>query len=165
MKIVAYGLPGAQGSKKFVGTTKSGKGIMVENSDKVKPWRTAVATAAEAELYRLGRPAPLDQPLRVTMVFTFLRPASVKRSKRSHPSVTPDLSKIVRSTEDALTQAGVWRDDCLVVQLLAAKYYPNEGPGALDRSGVLIFIEPVVPWIMSGGTPLLEIGTSHEGFI
>lgn len=153
-----YGLPGAQGSKKFMGvSTKTGKGILVENSAKVKPWRDSVMAACHEELERTGRPAPFDCALHVEMTFTFLRPKSVSRSKRSHPSVFPDLSKIVRSTEDALTQAGIWRDDALVVSLLASKFYANEGLRALDRAGVVIVVEPVVSLCVPGGVPPLEI--------
>ena len=41
-----FGLPGPQGSKRFVGRTKTGRGLMVESSAKVKPWREAVKWAA-----------------------------------------------------------------------------------------------------------------------
>ena len=55
---------------------------------------------------------------------------------------TPDLSKLARSTEDALTAAGIWTDDARVVEYgLLAKRYPNEGRGSLEAPGVLITIE------------------------
>jgi Holliday junction resolvase RusA-like endonuclease len=161
MRIIVYGLPGPQGSKKFMGKTSQGKAIMLENSNKVIPWRNAVMVAAQEELDRIGRPAPLDGPLMVVMVFTFLRPASVKRSKRLHPSVFPDLSKIVRSTEDALTQAGVWRDDALVVDAVTRKRYANEDAWALDRAGCLIDISPVVPLELPPGRGYLELEAPH----
>lgn len=157
MEITVYGKPGPQGSKKFVGKDSKGKGIILENSDKVIPWRNEVSEAAVRELDRIGRPAPFDCPLQVLMVFTFLRPKTVKRSKRLHPSVYPDLSKIVRSTEDALTDAGIWRDDALVVDLVTRKRYANEGDQALDRSGCLIRIEPVVAWELPPGRGYLEL--------
>jgi Holliday junction resolvase RusA-like endonuclease len=143
-----------------MGRNSAGKSIMLENSSKVVPWRNDVVVAAEGELDRIGRPAPLDGPLSATMVFTFLRPKSVKRSKRSHPSVSPDLSKIVRSTEDALKTAGVIRDDCLIVELVARKTYENEDVLALDRSGAVIIIEPVLPLVLppSLGGELLQLG-------
>lgn len=154
-----FGTPAAQGSKRFLGRQGgTGKGIMIETSAKVKPWREDVKAAAEAELERIGRPAPLDCALSVDMVFTFLRPKSVNRLKRPHVSVFPDLSKMIRSTEDALTQAGVWRDDALVVSCRASKVYALEGhPYALDRPGAVIVVEPLLPWSMKGGTPPLEI--------
>lgn len=154
MRIVVYGEPGAQGSKRFVRTTATGKGIMIENSAKVEPWRQDVKQAAEAVLETLGRPPPFQEAVVARMVFTFLRPASVKRAKRPYPSVTPDLSKLCRSTEDALTSAGVWKDDALLVEYVRlAKVYANEDPDALDRSGALIIILPLVPTVELEGTP------------
>ena len=145
MRIVVYGEPGAQGSKRFLRTTATGKGIMVEQNAKVEPWRQDVKKAAEAVLDQLGRPEPFQGAVACRMVFTFLRPPSVKRNKRPWPSVAPDLSKLCRSTEDALTSAGVWRDDCLVTEYTRlAKVYANEDPDALDRAGVLIVILPLV---------------------
>lgn len=154
MKIIAYGDPGAQGSKRFVRQTAGGKGIMIESSAKVAPWRQDVKAAAEAVLDTLGRPSPFTGPLAVRMVFTFLRPASVKRHKRPWPSVAPDLSKLCRSTEDALKSAGAIHDDALIVEYTRlAKVYAGEDPDALDRAGVLIIIGQLVDSEAVGGTP------------
>jgi crossover junction endodeoxyribonuclease RusA len=154
VKIIAYGSPAAQGSKKYVGRSAAGAGIMIESSAKVLPWRQDVKAAAEAVLDSLGRPPPFLGPLVVRMVFTFLRPVSVKRHKRPYPSVAPDLSKLCRSTEDALKQAGVIHDDALIVEYTRlAKVYAEEDPDALDRSGVLIIIGELVDSIPIQGTP------------
>jgi Holliday junction resolvase RusA-like endonuclease len=157
MEITVYGKPSPQGSKKFMGISKQGKGILLENSPKLIPWRNAVCVAAQEELDRIGRPAPFACALQALMVFTFLRPSTVKRSKRPHVSVYPDLSKIIRATEDALTDAGVWKDDALVVKLEAWKTYENETYGALDRAGCFLRIEPVVPLDMPPGRGYLEL--------
>ncbi len=45
LTITVYGTPGPQGSKRFMGV-KGGKGVLVESSKKVKPWREAVKWAA-----------------------------------------------------------------------------------------------------------------------
>jgi crossover junction endodeoxyribonuclease RusA len=137
--IKVYGMPGPQGSKRFVGLSKSGRGLMVESSKKVKPWREDVKAAAE--LIRAGAD-PLDCPLRLHMVFTLPKPASAPKRRRIWPMRTPDLSKLCRSTEDALTQSGIWRDDARVCEYgLLAKRYPNEGRGALEAPGCWIEIE------------------------
>lgn len=139
MIIVAYGIPGAQGSKKFVGNAKSGRGMLVESSKKVAPWREAVHAAALA--VRAGA-APIDAPLIVRMVFTLPKPQSAPKRRRTWPQVYPDVVKLARSTEDALTSAGVWRDDARVVEYARlAKVYPNEDPEALEAPGVRIVIE------------------------
>jgi hypothetical protein len=78
------------------------------------------------------------------MTFVLARPRTVRRP---YPSVTPDLSKLVRAVEDALTDAGVWRDDALVVRYheLEKRYAAvGEGPG------VLISIRPLAAVSLPG---------------
>lgn len=136
IKFSVYGLPGPQGSKRFVGKSKSGRGIMVESSAKVKPWREAVKWAAIQSGAR-----GLDGPLWVSMVFTIKKPKSAPKRKRTWPATKPDLSKLARSTEDAISDSGVWADDARVVEYLRlAKVYPGEDRDALDRPGCLITI-------------------------
>lgn len=137
IEIVVYGNPAPQGSKKFVGIV-NGHGMMVESSKKVKPWRQDVKAAALA--VRNGNP-PLEGPIIARMVFTIPKPVSAPKRKRTYPDKKPDLSKLVRSTEDALTDAGIWRDDARVVgyQRLA-KVFPGEDPEALDAPGVRITV-------------------------
>jgi Holliday junction resolvase RusA-like endonuclease len=142
ISFTVYGSPAPQGSKKFVGVAKStGRGILVESSKKVKPWRQEVKAAALAA--RNGAP-PIDAPVRVRMVFTMPKPASAPKRKRTYPMRMPDLSKLIRSTEDALTDAGIWKDDARAVEYSrAAKVYPGEDPESLDAPGVRISIEVV----------------------
>ena len=149
--VRVYGQPAPQGSKRYVGQSKAGKGIIVNASSKLTPWRNDVCVQAIAELDRLDRPAPFSCAVSVHMAFAFNRPKSIKRSKRPYMSIAPDLSKLVRSTEDALTDAGVWLDDSLVVALTATKDYVGEGQAQLDRPGCVIWVHPVVPWEMPPG--------------
>lgn len=139
-RIVVYGSPAPQGSKKFVGMA-GGHGVMVESSKKVKPWREDVKAAAL--LVRNGRP-PLDAPLRVRMVFTVPKPASAPKTRRTWPMRKPDVSKLVRSTEDALTDAGIWVDDARVVEYgRVAKAYAGEDTEALEACGAVIEISVI----------------------
>lgn len=142
MKIIVYGTPAPQGSKRFVGVAKkTGRGIMVESSRKVRPWRQDVKAAAEKA--RNGAP-PMDGPLVARMVFTVPKPASAPKTRRIWPCKKPDLSKLVRSTEDALVDAGVLADDARIVEYQRiAKVYPREDPEALEAPGVLIEILPL----------------------
>jgi Holliday junction resolvase RusA-like endonuclease len=137
LEIVVYGRPAPQGSKRHVGG-----GRMIESSKHVKPWRDDVKAAAEAAIAdRLGALFPLDAPLAVRMVFTMPKPASAPKRRRTWPSRIPDVSKLIRSTEDALTGAGVWADDARVVEYdRAAKVFPGEDPEALDAPGARISI-------------------------
>lgn len=151
MHLIVYGHPAPQGSKKFMGRTTTGKGIIVDSSDSTKPWRADVKAAAEGYMERYDLPT-ITCAVQVRMVFTFLRPASVKRAKRPHPSIAPDLSKLARSTEDALTAAGVWKDDCLVVEYTRlAKVYAGEDLEALTRPGCQIAVSPAPGAVSMGG--------------
>ncbi|MGH3382664.1 MAG: RusA family crossover junction endodeoxyribonuclease, partial [Actinoallomurus sp.] len=146
--VIAYGAPGPQGSKRYVG-----KGVMVESSKKVKPWREAVKHAAiEARFdeLTLEMPPPLDGPLLVEFAFTFARPKGHYRTGRNahllrdsapaHPAVYPDLSKLIRSTEDALTDAGVWADDARIVRYRDPRkiYAGSADPDVLHAPGAVI---------------------------
>ena len=113
---------------------------MIESSKKVKPWREDVKAAAEA--VRNGA-AALDCAINARMVFTVAKPKSAPKTRKTYPSTKPDVSKLVRSTEDALSDSGIWRDDARVVNYSRiAKVYPGEDPEALEVPGVRILIEP-----------------------
>jgi Holliday junction resolvase RusA-like endonuclease len=135
-----YGTPGPQGSKRHVG-----KGVMIESSAKVKPWREAVKYAAlqQNTAGRIGSVdvhyPPLDGPLLVEFCFTLARPKSAPKS-RVYPDRMPDLSKLIRSTEDALTDAGVWADDARIVAYHQPRkvYAGSTDPDALHTPGAVI---------------------------
>ncbi len=125
IRIVVYGSPAPQGSKSFKVLAKSGRAILAESSKKVRPWRQDVKLAAQQLRAQLGLQM-LDEPLAVRMTFTLHKPLSAPKRRTVFPCKLPDLSKLVRSTEDALIDAGIWRDDARVVECSAAKRYPGE---------------------------------------
>lgn len=133
-----------QGSKSFKGLAKSGKAMLAESSKKVRPWRQDMKMAAEQLRVELGL-AVLDEPLLVRMTFTLSKAVSAPKRRMVFPSKLPELSKLVRSTEDALTDADIWRDDARVIECTSAKRYPGEGMDALDAPGCAIEIERVLP--------------------
>lgn len=104
-------------------------------------WRKLVAFCAQRAMRGAGYLDPVDEPLRVEMVFYVLRPAghldkagNVRKAARSVPSVKPDVLKLARSTEDALTGI-VWRDDAATVDLVLSKRYasPSSPEGCAIR--------------------------------
>lgn len=135
--ITVYGLPGPQGSKRYVGN-----GVMVESSKKVKPWREDVRAAA-LQAYADDQAVVLTtrtQPLDVTVTFTLPKPTSAPKRRTTWPAKRPDVDKLLRSTLDAIGSAGIWHDDAQVVELTGRKVYPGEGVDALDRPGAIIRI-------------------------
>lgn len=153
-EVAVRGLPGPQGSKRHVGG-----GRMVESSEKVKPWREAVVWTAVVARQKIKGFMALDEPLRADFVFSFDRPKGhmgtgrnaglVRPSAPLRPHVVPDLSKLVRSTEDALKTAGVYRDDALITDFgQVGKWYSSDHgrvPGVLDGPGCTIRLWRVKP--------------------
>jgi crossover junction endodeoxyribonuclease RusA len=132
--------PAPQGSKRHIG-----KGVMIESCANVKPWRLLVAHAAVAA----GVPL-LRGPVRLSLVFIFTRPAghfrkngTLKPSAPAHHAVKPDGSKLLRSTEDALTGLA-FEDDARIVGCTWGKRYAvgDERPGAL----ITVIPLGVDPW-------------------
>ena len=121
--FTVFGVPAPQGSKRHVGN-----GILVESSEKVKPWREAVKWAA----YQAGIP-PLSAAVEVQLTFYLQRPRGhygtgrnvkvLKPSAPLYPAVRPDLDKLGRSTLDGLTDSGVIGDDSRVIALELTKWY------------------------------------------
>lgn len=130
-----YGLPAPQGSKRHVGN-----GVMVESSKKVKPWRQDVTAAALEAATQTADFTPFTGPVRARITFIFPRPKghygtgrNANRLKPSAPvnvATKPDLDKLLRSTFDALSTAGLWRDDNQAARVTADKIY-GDIPGAV----------------------------------
>ena len=136
LTVTVLGTPAPQGSKRHVG-----RGVMVESSEKVKPWREAVKWAFSDYTHADGAPGILlTGPVRVDLVFTLIKPRSAPKTRRTWPAKRPDLDKLIRSTLDGLTDSGVIRDDAQIVTLTAAKRYPSEGARALSTPGAWICI-------------------------
>jgi Holliday junction resolvase RusA-like endonuclease len=143
MRIVVRDTPAPQGSKRHVG-----RGVMVEMSKNVKPWREAVRGAAEVARFEgvvdlHSRVAPLEGPVRCWVTFTVRKPASAPKGRKTWPAKRPDVDKLLRSTLDALGSAGVWLDDAQVVDVRGVKVYPGEGVDALEVPGAVIDVEAI----------------------
>lgn len=103
-----------------------------------KRWREVVAWQARASLPRGHK--PLEGALECRFNFWMRRPQNQLTTKgapssnwRPYPTVKPDVLKLARSTEDALTGI-LWADDAIVVCQINTKQYC--GPG--DRTGCRI---------------------------
>lgn len=165
--IIVRGTPAPQGSKSAFRNQHTGKIQQVESSKAVKPWRLDVKVAAleaiEAKLCETpGVWCVLKGPLMVSMVFSFNRPKGhwgtgrnadlLKTSAPNYPYGRPDLSKLARSTEDALTDV-VWADDAQIVSYrrLAKHYSGSSQSDVLAHPGAVIRV-----WSLS------SVATSHH---
>ncbi|MFF8406975.1 RusA family crossover junction endodeoxyribonuclease [Streptomyces sp. NPDC015684] len=142
-EITVHGTPGPQGSK-----NKNASGALYESSAKVKPWREAVKSAALDTLAYDESWQPLREPVRLEVVFTLPRPKShfgtgrnaglVKPSAPQYPTGKPDTDKLLRSTQDALKDAGVLVDDSVVTDTVAAKRFVLTGADTLSHPGAVV---------------------------
>ena len=99
--------------------------IITSANKRLKAWRTKAVLIMRQAMLNAGMTEPLRVPVEVSI--GDIRPLP-KRCKRLYPCVRPDLDKVVRAALDALTEASVIRDDCLVCKLGAWKNYGTE-PG------------------------------------
>ena len=141
VQFFAAGKPEPQGSMKgfVVADKRTGKSraILTSDNTKLKPWRWSVTYAATEAMARAGLSGQLfDGAVSLSVEFVMPAPQWVQakhRRQRFPPCVTkPDLSKLVRALEDALTGI-VFKDDALVVRFghMGKRYAVGaEEPGA-----------------------------------
>ena len=132
------GIPKPGGSKRaFPIRNKAGTFIkmgVADASKDVQNWRNAVVDACRKVF--LGPPTiqPLILSIRFTMPYRkgdFNTKGEVKPSAPKWHSKKPDCTKLIRSTEDALTGV-LWHDDSQVVGITATKEF-GLTPGALIK--------------------------------
>ena len=129
ISFTVHGVAAPAGSKR--GFVKGGRVVITDDSKRSRPWKAQVADAAAAAMETQGplfEGALLVGPLSLRITFFLPRPKGhigargVKPSAPPYPAVKPDVSKLVRAVEDALTGV-VWRDDAQVVAQFARKLY------------------------------------------
>lgn len=110
------GVPAPQGSK-----TRMPNGVILEGRREAqrarhRSWRDSVATAAREASQSLSE--PLSGPITASVTFRFpmpqARPKRLRLVGHAPKTTTPDLSKILRATEDALVDGGLIVDDRLI---------------------------------------------------
>lgn len=117
--VFVPGNPAPQGSKKFVGKSGAGRAIMIESCKRLPGWRESVRAAL---LNDENRPKHrFEGPVHMEAEFVLPRPKSAPKTKAARADKKPDASKLLRAIEDAITSAGVWRDDAQVTSLMVTK--------------------------------------------
>lgn len=124
------GTPAPQGSKNAY--RRGQKIVLVESSKKVKPWRDTVSQVA-----RFVCKQPLDGAVTVAVHFVMPRTKAM-RDRPAPPMVQkPDLDKLLRAINDALTGIA-YSDDSQIVRLTGSKR--RAAPG--EQTGAHITITP-----------------------
>lgn len=137
VSFTVYGIAQPAGSKR--GFVKAGRVVITDASAKSRPWKAQVSDAA-AQAMNGGE--LLAGPLWLELMFYVPRPKGhygakgVRPSAPAFPTVKPDLLKLTRAVEDALTGICV-RDDAQFIMEHLQKHYGE--PARVEvRIGTLI---------------------------
>ncbi len=122
-----WGHAESAGSKRAFPFHKGGGALGVRVTDdnpKSREWKTLVSFEAR----NAYKGPPVEGAIRLTLLFEIVRPAShsgkrgLRKSARPHPTTKPDVLKLARAVEDALTGI-VYRDDSQIVEEYLKKSY------------------------------------------
>jgi len=150
LRLSVDGLPQPGGSKSAYRHKHTGKIVVVDANKNVKGWKEAVQWQVKEQLPE--RFQLFDCPLIVGCTFFMPRPKghftkkgklSATGKRRPKPDVKPDVLKLMRSTEDALTGV-VWTDDARITGQHLEKLYVSGN----DRAGVEIVVAPALEYNM-----------------
>ena len=143
MNTVSFTVVGKQepaGSKKAIPTRRDWRSVpgvrwqVVDANKNAAAWKEVVAAVAKGAMLR-DRLQPLEGPLVVEMIFYRKRPASHTNQKglspeglrNPYPATKPDVLKLARAVEDAMTGI-VYGDDAQIVdEILRKRWTPSEG--------------------------------------
>ena len=123
--------------------TTFGRGRSVHsNASRLLPWRELVQHAAEDAIVEYGETRwasfPLLGPVGLYVCFTMPKAKSAPKTTTTFPTKRPDASHLLRAVEDALQNAGVYKDDSQIIDDHAVKAYPGEHAQALHVPGAVI---------------------------
>jgi crossover junction endodeoxyribonuclease RusA len=108
------------------GRARFGRNGSVRTPSKTRLFETTLGWMARREF---GKRTPLVGPLKLSVRFVFVPGKSVKRT---HHTIKPDLSNLLKAIEDALNGI-VWRDDSQIISASAAKLYDvSGGPARIE---------------------------------
>lgn len=139
LTFTVLGTPAPQGSFRAAYSAKSKRAFVIQSCKRTMPWRQEVAAKAE-EAMLASRLDLFTGPLKLTTIFYMPRPKchygknGLRPSAPPFPDKKPDLSKLVRAIEDAMTGI-VYVDDAQVVFYDVSKRYAHE-----TKAGVVITI-------------------------
>lgn len=127
--IVVHGRAMPAGSKRGFVNKKTGGVIITDAAKGSRPWKAEVKDQA---VQRMNGQPPIAGALRVELLFWVRRPKGhygsgrnanvVKASAPRFPTVKPDLLKLARGIEDAMTGI-VYGDDAQIVTEVLRKRY------------------------------------------
>jgi Holliday junction resolvase RusA-like endonuclease len=145
MGFFVPGIPAQQGNHRT-----NQYGATYETSKNHAPWRDSIIYAAkEARAKEADDGIVFAGPVAAELTFIFPRPKNhygtgrnagvLKPDAAYYKTSAPDLDKLIRATLDAITVAGIWRDDAQVVMLGGGgKVYTQ--PNGINDPGLVVSI-------------------------
>jgi len=125
IEFTVYGQPEPAGSKRAFVNKHTGRASVSDANPRAKGWKSRVTDEAIAATN--GQPL-LDGPLLVELLFVLPRPKGhfgkrgLLPSAPLFPTVRPDVLKLARGVEDAMSGV-VYRDDAQIVRESLVKLY------------------------------------------
>ena len=131
ISITVLGEPSPEGSTRSFYIPKLNRTVTThQNQSRLNSWRNRVATEAQNVLCECDWTSDRTSAYTLDVDFVLPRPPSVPAHRRIHPTVKPDVDKLVRAINDALTGI-LFPDDCQVVSIRVTKNYEGgRRPGA-----------------------------------
>lgn len=126
------GVAAPQGSLRPIVSKTTGRTFVKQSCKRTIPWRQEVAGVARAAVDRSEHEWPTRAPVALMVAFFLPRPAGhtgkrgLRPSAPLYPAKKPDLSKLVRALEDALTGI-VYGDDAQIVVEHVEKVFVSNG--------------------------------------
>lgn len=139
VRFNVLGIAAPQGSFRAATSRKTGRAFLVQSNKRTMPWRQEVAARAQEAMHAAGL-AICNRPMHLTLRVYLPRPnghygaKGLRPSAPTWPAKKPDLSKLVRAVEDAMTGI-VYLDDAQICDELMFKRYADDGP---PRAEVLV---------------------------
>jgi Holliday junction resolvase RusA-like endonuclease len=137
IEFTVLGEPAPAGSKRAFQNKYTGRISVADASYRTKPWQAEVKAAAS----QVAPPELLTGPLSLRITFFKPRPAShygtgrnagtLKLSASEFPTTRPDVLKLARAVEDALTGL-IYRDDAQIVNEYLHKRYGSPARCEVD---------------------------------
>ncbi len=134
ISFIVLGEPSPEGSTRSFYIPKLNRTVTThQNQTRLNAWRNRVATEAQNVLFEREWTSDRASAYTLDVDFVLPRPPSVPPHRRIRPTVKPDIDKLVRAINDALTGI-LFPDDCQVVSIRVTKDYEGERrPGAYLR--------------------------------
>lgn len=143
IEFYVAGIAATSGSKRAIMPRGARFPVVVDDNKRNKPWQAQVSLAAQAAV--VGG-APWSGPVRLVCDFTFVRPKThhlrgdtsrgLTKSAPAAHTKKPDLLKLARAVEDAMSGI-IYQDDSQIVAHSLTKSYGSQ-------NGVLICVHRVL---------------------